>query len=204
MMQLDEAVAAIRRGEIVGVPTDTVYGLAVDPLQSGAVQALFDLKGRPRNKPIGLLSDSLEHFRALVDVTPVVEDLVAGHWPGPLTLVARSLVPLPDWVGDHERHTVAIRVPDHPLAGKLFSLTGPLAVTSANPSEHKPAISAGEAKALFGAAVAVYLPGRCPGGTSSTVVDVTVDPPKVLREGPVTWDLQSGKWKGVPVRPSDP
>lgn len=203
MMQIDEAVAAIRRGEIVGVPTDTVYGLAVDPLQVGAVQALFDLKGRPRSKPIGLLSDSLEHFQALVDVTAVVEDLVAGHWPGPLTLVARSLVPLPDWVGDHERHTVAIRVPDHALARELFSLTGPLAVTSANRSEHKPAISAEEARAFFGDAVAFYLPGRCPGGTSSTVVDVTVDPPMVLREGPVEWKAKNGKWK-VPKRPSDP
>ncbi|MGZ8785561.1 MAG: L-threonylcarbamoyladenylate synthase [Acidimicrobiia bacterium] len=192
-MRLDEAVAAIRRGGIVGIPTDTVYGLAVDPLQAGAVQALFDLKGRPRHKPIGLLSDSLEHFRALIEVTPVVEDLVAGNWPGPLTLVARSLVPLPDWVGDHERHTVAIRVPDHTLAGELLALTGPLAVSSANPSEQRPAVSEEEARAFFGDAVAVYLPGRCPGGVSSTVIDVTVDPPKVLREGPVKWNVQSGK-----------
>jgi tRNA threonylcarbamoyl adenosine modification protein (Sua5/YciO/YrdC/YwlC family) len=192
-MRLDEAVAAIRRGGIVGIPTDTVYGLGVDPLQAGAVQALFDLKGRPRNKPIGLLSDSLEHFRALIKVTPVVEDLVAGHWPGPLTLVARSLVQLPDWVGDHERHTVAIRVPDHTLARKLLALTGPLAVTSSNLSEQRPAVSEEEARAFFGDAVAVYVPGRCPGGVSSTVIDVTVDPPKVLREGPVKWNVQSGK-----------
>ncbi|MDH3260383.1 MAG: L-threonylcarbamoyladenylate synthase [Acidimicrobiia bacterium] len=186
-MRLDEAVAAIGRGEIVGVPTDTVYGLAVDPLQTGAVRALFDLKGRPRSKPIGLLSDTLDHFRSLVEVTPIVEELVAGHWPGPLTLVARSLVPLPDWVGDHGRHTVAIRVPDHPLTRELLSLTGPLAVTSANLSDQRPATSQEEAIAFFGGAVAVFLPGICSGGTSSTVVDVTVVPPKVLRQGPVRW-----------------
>jgi tRNA threonylcarbamoyl adenosine modification protein (Sua5/YciO/YrdC/YwlC family) len=184
-MHLEAAIAAIRRGEIVGVPTDTVYGLAVDPLQAGAVQALFDLKGRPHHKPIGLLGDTIDHFRPLVDVTPVVEELVASHWPGPLTLVTRSLVPLPDWVGDHQRHTVAIRVPDHALARELFSRVGPLAVTSANPSDQDPAVSHEAAKAFFGDTVAVFLPGLCSGGTSSTVVDVTVEPPKVLREGPV-------------------
>ena len=195
-MHIQEAVAAIHRGEIVGVPTDTVYGLAVDPLQAGAVRTLFELKGRPRHKPIGLLSDTLDHFRPLVEVTTTVEELVADHWPGPLTLVARSLVPLSDWVGDHERHTVAIRVPDHLLTRELLALTGPLAVTSANPTDQKPAISHGEAKDLFGDSVAIYLPGICPGGTSSTVVDVTVEPPVVLRAGPVAWDFQRDEFEG--------
>jgi tRNA threonylcarbamoyl adenosine modification protein (Sua5/YciO/YrdC/YwlC family) len=185
-MQLQEALDALRRGRIVGVPTDTVYGLAVDPLQPAAVQALFVVKGRPQHKPVGLLSDTLDHFRALVEVTPIVEELVAGHWPGPLTLVARSAVPLPEWVGDHARHTVAIRVPDHPLTRELLALTGPLAVTSANRTDEKPALSAENAFALFGDEVAVYLPGLCPGGTSSTVIDVTVDPPRVLRKGPLS------------------
>jgi len=202
-MRLQEAVAAVAAGRIVGVPTDTVYGLAVDPLQAGAVQALFELKGRPRHKPIGLLSDTLDHFRPLIEVTPIVEDLVAGHWPGPLTLVARSRVPLPEGVGDHELHTVAVRVPDHPLTRELLSLTGPLAVTSANPSDQKPAVSEEEAMAFFGGAVAVFLPGICSGGTSSTVVDVTVDPPMVLREGPVQWKVQGGKSK-VPRTYTDP
>ena len=184
-MNMEEAISAIRTGAIVGIPTDTVYGLAVDPLQADAVQALFGLKGRPRNKPIGLLADSLEDFRSLVEITSVAEELVDGHWPGPLTIVARSLVPLPDWVGDHDRHTVAIRVPDDALARELFSQVGPLAVTSANRSDQKPSVSHEEAKALFGDSVAVYLPGICPGGVSSTVVDVTMEPVKVLREGPV-------------------
>ncbi len=184
-MHLEEALAAVRDGGIVGVPTDTVYGLAVDPLQPGAVRALFDLKGRPRRKPIGLLGDTLDHFGSLVEITPLVRELVVGHWPGPLTLVVRSRVPLPEWVGDHRRQTVAIRVPDHALARELFSLVGPLAVTSANPSGQAPAVSREEAVAFFKGAVSAYLPGSCPGGTASTVVDVTVDPPRVLREGPV-------------------
>ena len=182
-------MAAISDGEIVGVPTDTVYGLAVDPLQAAAVQALFEVKGRPHHKPVGLLSDTLDHFRTLVEVTPIVEELVAGHWPGPLTLVVRSAVPLPDWVGDHVRHTVAIRVPDHPLTRELLALTGPLAVTSANLSDRRPAVSAESARSSFGEVVSVFLPGVCPGGTSSTVVDVTVEPPRVLRAGPIDLGL---------------
>lgn len=184
-MQLDSAMAALRRGEIVGIPTDTVYGLAVDPFQAEAVRTLFELKGRPRQKPIGLLGDTLDHFRGLVEITPQVEELVTGQWPGPLTLVVRSVVPLPAWVGDHHRHTVAIRIPDDALARELFALAGPLAVTSANPSEQAPAISAEEARGYFGDAVAIYLPGICSGGMSSTVIDFTVEPPMVLRRGPI-------------------
>jgi tRNA A37 threonylcarbamoyladenosine synthetase subunit TsaC/SUA5/YrdC len=99
------------------------------------------------------------------------------------------LVPLPDWVGDHVRHTVAIRVPDHPLTRELLALTGPLAVTSANHSNRRPATSAEAARALFGDAVSVFLPGVCPGGTSSTVVDVTCEPPRMLRAGPIDLGL---------------
>ena len=184
-MNLDGAVAALQRGEMVGVPTDTVYGLAVDPLQAEAVQALFELKGRPLDKPVGLLGADLDQFRNLVEVTTLMGDLASRHWPGPLTLVGRSRVSLPDWVGDHDRQTVAIRVPDHDLARALFERTGPLAVTSANLTGRSPAVSDQEAKAFFGDAVADYLPGVCPGGTASTVLDVTVNPPRVLRRGPV-------------------
>jgi tRNA A37 threonylcarbamoyladenosine synthetase subunit TsaC/SUA5/YrdC len=88
-------------------------------------------------------------------------------------------------VGDHQAHTVAIRAPDHGLARGLLALFGPLAVTSANLSDRSPAVSDVEAEGMLGDAVAVYLPGSCPGGTASTVVDMTVEPPKVLRKGPV-------------------
>ena len=181
----EDAAAAIRQGSVVGVPTDTVYGLAVDPLQPAAVLSLFEVKGRPRDKPIGLLGSAVDQFDSLVEVTATARELAERHWPGPLTLVVRSRVPLPDWVGDHSRHTVAIRVPHHPLARELFAVTGPLAVTSANLSGHAPAVDDEEARTMFGEAIDLYLPGVCPGGTASTVVDVTVDPPRVLREGPI-------------------
>lgn len=184
-LPIGEAADALQRGGIVGVPTDTVYGLAVDPLQAAAVLSLFELKGRPHHNPIGLLGSAIDQFEPLVEVTAAARKLADAHWPGPLTLVVGSRVSLPDWVGDHDRNTVAIRVPDHSLARDLFSTTGPLAVTSANLSGRAPATDDEEARAMFGRAVLVYLSGSCPGGTASTVVDVTVDPPRVLREGPL-------------------
>ncbi len=165
-----------------------MYGLGVDPGQPEAVRALFELKGRPSDKPIGLLAASLEDLRPLVDINQPAIELADEFWPGPLTLVVASAVPLPDWVGDHARHTVAVRVPDHATARRLFASTGPLAVTSANRSGEPPANDDGEARAIFGEAVAVYLPGASRRGAASTVVDVTVDPPRVVREGPAVID----------------
>lgn len=180
---LDAALAALTRGDVVGVPTDTVYGLAVDPWQGEAIDRLYDLKGRPAHKPIGLLVASVAQAEEIADLGPG-RDLVE-HWPGALTLVVRPRVVIPDWIGDHALGTVGIRVPDHPLLLRLLERAGPLAVTSANRSGEEEAGDDRMARTLFGAAVAVYLPGRCPGGTASTVVDATVTPPRLLREGPV-------------------
>lgn len=182
-MSIREAVDAIRRGEVVGVPTDTVYGLAVDPWNEVAVGRLFELKGRPRHKPVGLLAADVSQAAEIADLS-AAGDLLR-HWPGALTLVVRPTVVIPNWVGDAALGTVGIRVPDHDLLRRLLAETGPLAVTSANRSGMPEARDDEEAKAMFGEFVAVYLPGRCPGGTASTVVDVTGPEPKVLRAGPV-------------------
>lgn len=182
-MSIPEAVVAIRRGEVVGVPTDTVYGLAVDPWNEVAVDRLFELKGRPAHKPIGLLAADAGQAAEIADLDEA-GDLVR-HWPGALTLVVRPKVVIPDWVGNSALGTVGIRVPDHDLLRRLLSETGPLAVTSANISGRPEALDDEEAKALFGDAVAVYLPGRCRGGAASTVVDLTGPVRQVLRAGPV-------------------
>lgn len=179
------AVEAIERGEIVGVPTDTVYGLAVHPRLPGAVRRLFELKGRPVGRPIGLLASAIDDFARLADINRAAARLAARHWPGPLTLVVSSTAPLPDWVGDHQRNTIAVRVPDLEIVRRLFAATGPLAVTSANRSGEQAALSDREARECFGDAVAYYVPGTCAGGEPSTVVDTTVDPPEVLRKGPI-------------------
>ncbi len=188
MTTIAAAVAAIHRGLIVGMPTDTVYGVGVDPLNTAAVQALYEAKRRPEEKAIPVLAATAAQLLEIVEIPPEVEDMALRHWPGPLTLVLRRHVALPEWVGDGERETVAVRIPDHPVTLDLLAAAGPLAVTSANRSGEAPALDHQEARDLLGDAVAVYLEGRCAGGTSSTVVDMTVDPPALLRKGPLTFD----------------
>jgi tRNA threonylcarbamoyl adenosine modification protein (Sua5/YciO/YrdC/YwlC family) len=182
---IGEAAAAIAAGEVVGMPTDTVYGIGVDPMVEGAVERLFELKGRPAHKPVGLLVAGLDQAKEIVEMSGAAADLATRHWPGALTLVVTPRVVLPDWVGDAVARTVGIRVPDHPVALALLQATGPLAVTSANRSGEPEAMSDAEARAIFGDDVAVYLEGRCPGGAPSTVVDATGHTLVVLREGPV-------------------
>jgi L-threonylcarbamoyladenylate synthase len=179
------AVAAILRGEVVGLPTDTVYGIGADPTNPDAVERLFELKGRPGDKPVGLLASSLERAAEVAELDGPATELATTYWPGPLTLVLRPRVIMADWVGDTQLRTVGVRVPDHPLALELLSETGPLAVTSANRSGGRETMSDDEARAVFGDSVAVYLVGRAPGGRASTVVDCTGGDLVVLREGPV-------------------
>lgn len=182
---VDAAVAAIRAGGIVGLPTDTVYGIGADPLNEAAVGRLFDIKGRPEHKPIGVLVAGVEQALAIGDIEGNALELGRRHWPGALTLIVRPKVILAEWVGDAQTQTLGVRVPDHPVAQALLSETGPLAVTSANRSGGPEALNDSEARAILGDAVDVYLEGECPGGASSTVLDARSSTPVVLREGPV-------------------
>lgn len=177
------AAAAIERGDVVGVPTDTVYGIGVDPWNETAVAKLYELKGRPQHKPIGLLAASPEQAAEVADLTPAGRLL--EHWPGAITFVVRPRVLVPDWVGDSALGTVGIRVPDNRVLTDLLERTGPLAVTSANRSGGDDTFDNTAAREVFGNRVAVYLPGRCPGGQASTVVDLTNGSIRVLRQGPV-------------------
>lgn len=179
------AVEAIRAGRIVGMPTDTVYGVAVDPTNPDAVRALFELKGRPAHKPVGLLAASLEQAASVAEIMGEAADLARQYWPGALTLIVRPRVVLSDWVGDYQQRTVGIRVPDHPVSTALLRETGPLSVTSANLSGEPEALDDTQARAALGDGVAVYLPGSSPGGQASTVVDASGRRIVVIRQGPV-------------------
>lgn len=179
------AVEAVREGLVVGLPTDTVYGIGVDPLNQEAVALLYRLKGRPANKPVGLLVATLAQADQIGEIRGEARRLAERHWPGALTLVVTPKVILPDWVGDSHRRTVGIRVPDHPVALVLLDAAGPLAVTSANLSGGAEALDAATARAVFGDQVAVYLEGVSPGGQPSTVVDATGPGLAVLRQGPL-------------------
>lgn len=181
----EAAVAAVRAGEVVGLPTDTVYGIGADPLNAAAVARLFEMKGRPDHKPVGLLVATIDQAQQIGHLSDAVAELAAKHWPGALTLVVTPKVVLADWVGDKQLRTVGIRVPDHPTARSLLGQTGPLAVTSANESGGPEAMDDRRARAIFGDRIAVYLEGSAPGGQASTVVDATGAHLTILREGPV-------------------
>jgi L-threonylcarbamoyladenylate synthase len=182
---MSEAGEALGAGRVVGVPTDTVYGLAADPFQEEALERLYALKSRPAERPVSLLVASLEQAGWVAELTPEAEELAGQHWPGPLTLVLGRSPDLPQWLGNRERDSIGVRVPDHPTTLELLEESGPLAVTSANRSGEEPALSAEDARAIFGSRVALYLPGTSPGGVASTVLDLTVTPFRTLRAGPL-------------------
>ena len=180
-----QAADALRRGQLVVLPTDTVYGLAAWPWEAAAVAHLYAAKVRPEAKAIPVLVGETAHLAAVAaDLPPCAERLAARFWPGALTLVVPKHPDLPAALSPYP--TVGVRMPNHPAALGLLRLTGPLAVTSANLSGQPPARTAAEAAAQLGEAVAVVLDaGPAPGGQPSTVADCTVTPPRVLRPGPI-------------------
>jgi len=182
---IEAAVEAIRDGQVVGLPTDTVYGIGVNPFDLDAIARLFELKGRPEHKPVGVLAATFEQARELGDIAGEAKALAEKHWPGALTLIVTPSVVMADWVGDQQRRTIGIRVPDHAVARALLEQSGPLAVTSANQSGGKEAMDDSEARDIFGRRVAVYVAGTAPGGAASTVVDATGTDLTVLRKGPI-------------------
>ena len=185
MTDVAAALAALERGEIVGLPTDTVYGIGADPWQEGAVARLFAVKDRPEVKPIPVLASSPASLADVAVLEGRARAAGERHWPGPLTLVVPRVRNLPAWLGDPAAGSIAVRVPDHPVALALLDAWGPLAVTSANLSGDDPVLDHRQASAILGGGVAVYLPGVAAGPSASTVVDMTGGQPRVLRPGPI-------------------
>jgi tRNA threonylcarbamoyl adenosine modification protein (Sua5/YciO/YrdC/YwlC family) len=183
------AVRLLQRGEIVGIPTDTVYGVAADPRNPTAIARLYEIKRRSPDKPIGLLVADARDARTMVELPDYAIVWAGLYWPGPLNLVARATFPLPPGVGDAARNTVGVRVPDHPAALEVIRCFGPLAVTSANLARQAETLDDVQARAALGERVAFYLPGQCPGAVASTTVDVTGPEPVLLRRGPLDLGL---------------
>lgn len=187
---------AIARGELVVLPTDTVYGLAADAFSPTAVQRLLDAKGRGRDMPPPVLVAGRDMLAALVEEIPeAVQKLVDAFWPGGLTIVLPAQPSL-TWDLGETLGTVAVRMPDQRIALELLAETGPLAVSSANLTGRDAAIIASDAQDMLGDSVAVYLEqGYCESGVPSTIVDATslvgtADDAgplvRILREGAVT------------------
>lgn len=187
-----QASEALRAGEVVVIPTDTVYGLAAAIDRPDALSRLYALKKRPREKAIPvLLSDPSHVHQTSTGFSQTAERLALRFWPGALTLVLPALSHLPSHVtsiaGDGAR-TVAVRVPDHALACAIIEASGgALAVTSANESGKTPALEAREAAVLCASPpILVIDGGRVPGGIPSTVVLATGATPVILREGAIS------------------
>lgn len=186
---LREAASAVRRGELVVLPTDTLYGIGADAFSAEAVGDLLAAKGRGRNMPTPVLIGSPNTLHGLVtDFSEQAWELVDAFWPGALTLVAKHQPSLA-WDLGETRGTVAVRMPLHPVAIELLTEVGPMAVSSANLSGHPAPEDCDAAREMLGDSVSVYLDGGpTPGMQPSSIVDVTGKVPVLLREGALTAD----------------
>lgn len=184
---IDEAVHVVQRGGLVVLPTDTVYGIGADAFSPEAVAALLAAKGRGRQMPPPVLVGSVATLDGLATDVPAEARALAEHfWPGALTIILRAQPSLA-WDLGETFGTVALRMPDHPVALALLARTGPMAVSSANRTGRRAALTATEAHAQLGGAVRVYLDGgTAPGGVASTIVDATGDVLRIVREGALT------------------
>jgi L-threonylcarbamoyladenylate synthase len=180
----------LRAGRIVAYPTDTFYGLAVDPTNAAAVQALFDLKGRDPRVAMPLIAASMEQVRAIAGpLNDASSRLARAAWPGPLSLVLDASPAIAAEV-HASRHTIAIRIPAHRVASALAdAFGGAITATSANVSGEPPVSSAG-ALGVVGRdpRVIVVDGGTTPGGAPSTIVDARGDAPVLIRDGAIAWN----------------
>lgn len=183
----EAAISAIRSGELIVFPTDTVYGVAADAFSAPAVQRLLDAKGRSRAMPPPVMIYDASVLDALtIEVPRWAREMVGDLWPGALTLICRAQPSL-TWDLGETKGTVAVRVPQHEQLRELLKATGPLAVSSANSTGQAAAKSAAEAQEMLGESVAVYLEGDEPGtGVASTILDITSAEPQVVRLGGVS------------------
>ncbi|SDS80171.1 tRNA threonylcarbamoyl adenosine modification protein, Sua5/YciO/YrdC/YwlC family [Friedmanniella luteola] len=189
----EAARAAVEAGECIVLPTDTVYGIGADAFSGDAVQRLLDAKMRGRDMPPPVLIADPSLIRALAtDVPDTARDLVAAHWPGPLTVICKIQPSLRMDLGENEG-TIALRVPDHELAREILRRTGPMAVSSANLSGKPAALTCDDAVDQLGDRVSVYLDGgelSATSGAPSTIVDFTQhEHGEVLRRGALAVEL---------------
>ncbi len=179
-----KAKLALGKGELVVIPTDTVYGLAADAFSATAVQALLDAKGRGRQSPPPVLIPNIDSLRALADSVPELAlKLAEKFWPGPLTIILRSQPSL-QWDLGETKGTVALRVPNDKVTLALLAESGPLAVSSANLTGQPAALTAAQAFEQLGDKVQVYLDGgQASIGEASTILDLTGEKVRIVREG---------------------
>jgi tRNA threonylcarbamoyl adenosine modification protein (Sua5/YciO/YrdC/YwlC family) len=180
------AIAAAKRGDLVVLPTDTVYGLGTDAFSQKGPQKLLAAKGRDRNMPIPVLVGHVKALDGLAQrVDGVTKALAEAFWPGALTIVVKAQ-PTLRWDLGETNQTVALRMPLNPIAIELLNAVGPMAVSSANKTGQPAATNVEEAIAQLGEEVTIYLDGgQTPGNVASTIVDVSSGEIKLLRQGAI-------------------
>lgn len=202
---MDAARSALRSGRLVVLPTDTVYGIAADAFDSAAVADLLRAKGRGRDMPVPVLVGSWRTIDGLTaSVPPKARDLIRAFWPGAVSLVVHQAQSLAWDLGD-ARGTVMLRMPLHPVTLELLRDIGPLAVSSANVSGKPPATTVREAVDQLGSSVSVYLDGGpAEHAVASTVIDLTGERPRILREGAVSAEAIAAVVGGTAADLRDP
>ncbi|RKS71368.1 tRNA threonylcarbamoyl adenosine modification protein (Sua5/YciO/YrdC/YwlC family) [Motilibacter peucedani] len=186
---IEAAARAVRAGDLVVLPTDTVYGLGADAFDADAIGRLLVAKGRGRDMPVPVLVSGPRALDGIAfGLTHTARDLVQAFWPGALTLVCTAQPSL-TWDLGRTNGTVAVRMPLHPAALELLAETGPMGVSSANKTGHAPAPTIADAVDQLGGLVSVYLDGGPSGGSvPSTIIDVTGAVPNVVRLGALSLD----------------
>jgi L-threonylcarbamoyladenylate synthase len=182
--EIQKGVEFLKTGGVIAFPTDTVYGVGADAFNSTAVERIRAIKNRPEHRQFPLLIADMDRLTALADPIPEIAWFLAGRfWPGGLTLVLSKRDSVPRYLASGP--TVAVRVPDHPVCLALIRRLGsPLIGTSANISGRPVALTAQQVRRQLGEKIDLIIDGgRCPGGKESTVVNVTHEPPAILREG---------------------
>jgi L-threonylcarbamoyladenylate synthase len=182
--EIEKGVEILQKGGVIAFPTDTVYGLGADSLNPAAVERVYEIKNRSRYQQLPLLVADLEQLTVLAEPIPEFARFLASRfWPGGLTLVLPRRDSVPPYLGSGS--TIAVRIPNHPVCLALIQgLGNPLVGTSANVSGQPAASTAKEVGQQLKAKIDLIINGgKCPGGKESTIVDVTREPPAILRHG---------------------
>ncbi len=198
----DQILSVLRAGGVIGFPTDTAYGLGADPFNEAAVDRIFEIKGRAETKPILLIVSSRSMVEQVAQPNAIFERVADAFWPGPLTVIlpAAPHVPRKITAGGS---TIALRLPAAPFATELARRLGkPLTATSANRSDGPATVTAAEVRAQLGDSLEILIDGgRLPARSGSSLLDLTADPPVLLREGPISFGRLQEFFEGRLRRP---
>ena len=182
--EIEKGVKILQKGGVIAFPTDTVYGLGADAFNCAAVERVFKIKNRSKRQQLPILIADIERLTTLAEPIPEITWFLARRfWPGGLTLVLPKIDTMPAYLAPGP--TIAVRIPNHPVCLALIQHLGdPIIGTSANISGRPAALTAEEVGQQLGGKIDLIINGgQCPGGKESTIIDITHEPPIILRQG---------------------